>query len=242
MAAPALLPSIDPRIRCDRETHTYTVQGLEGPWKSVTTLARACGKDFDYEKLAACLAKHRPGKSIPEIVEELRDRGEAGKQQGHDFHTLVDEIHNMGRCSMEGEGIRIMHVQWVQWMKKAPEKTLVRTEWMVYTVRYRVAGTIDAIVAVGPAKWLVDWKTNRTISADTLKEYEIQMQLYDFILRAFYGITVDRIVLVNVHPSRKKAREIEIKRTRTDEQLREIMMGRGDAATREEKILKMYDV
>lgn len=240
MARP-LLPSIDPRIRCDRETHTYTVQGLEGPWKSVTTLARACGEEWDIESYAAFLSKHRPGQSIPEIVEELRARCEAAKQQGRDFHTLIDEIHNFGRCSMEGEGMRAMHAQWVAWMKKFPEKMLVRTEWMLYSKKFCVAGTVDAIVAVGSQLWLVDWKTNRSIASNTFKEYEIQMQLYEFLLRS-NGVHVHRMVLVNVHPTRKKAREIEIKRTRSDDQLRAIMRGRGEALSREEKLLKMYDV
>lgn len=247
--------SVDPRIRMDETTHTYTVRGHEGVrFRSVTELARAVGTPFDPDFIAACLKRKCPDKygalEHADIVEQLRAKAADSQEQGKRFHELIDSIHNR---FVRGEELKLademltMHKQWHAWMtgrdrkKGSLEKTLLLTELMVFNIDYAVAGTIDALVLVGNEVWLVDWKTNKSIGGDTLKEYEVQLQLYDYILRHSYGFQVERLMLVNVNPGRQRARQIPVLRWRTDAQLEAIMRGEGEAASEEDRLLALYD-
>ena len=240
----------DPRISLDALTHRYTVRGYEDIYfRSVTEVARTCVPELDKDFIVSCMRKHHPDKTHAELREELEQKIDKSLETGRKFHAYIDSIHNFSSMSIPSEPeVAVMHKQWHAWMtgsdrkKGSQEKVLIATECRLFDPKMAIAGTIDALVRVGPELWLVDWKTNRTISKDTLKEYEIQLQLYDFILRCCYCLKVDRLVLLNVHPTRARARQIEVKRTRTDQDLIDICGGKGDATSEEDRVMAMYDI
>lgn len=246
---PRLLTS-DSCIMFDPVAHTYTVRGYENvQFRSVSQVARTWVEPFDKEFVAHMLMKHRPGKSHAEVLEELEQKIEEGQELGRKFHTAIDTIHNCGyfpAAYMHLQDVCTMHKQWHDWMtgkwrKRPRERTLVVTEVRVFYPEMALAGTIDALLMVDGAYWLVDWKTNKLIGGETRKEYEIQLQLYDFILRKRYNIRAQRLLLLNVHPTRQRAREIEVRRTRTDADLVAICQGKGDATSEEDRVMAAYD-
>jgi len=231
----------DSLITFEPRAHAYTVHG-QG-YRSVSSLLAQMFEPFDYEKIAAFMTKYRPGLSQAAIVEELRAKGDASCDLGHRFHALIDTIaRKTGTEDMElKDDVKALHAQWHAWMIADRDKELMRTEWVIFSERFKVAGTIDAIVRVGCQLWLVDWKTVKTLSEDKLQRYNLQLQLYDYILRKEYGIRCDRLVILQVHVSRKKAREIEVPRSSTNAHLEEVLAGKLVRKTDEERIMDLYD-
>lgn len=101
----------------------------------------------------------------------------------------------------------------------------VRTEWVVFSIRNDIAGTIDAVFTTAPACGagndetrdlvLVDWKFCKPQSFErSLPKYEIQINLYLHILREGYGVTKKRnlhLYVVNVADGVADAREVEVR-------------------------------
>lgn len=236
----------DSLVKFEAAAHSYTVRG-EG-LRSVSSIVAACFPPFDYDKVASFMAKHRPGMSHAEILEELRAKGDASCDLGHRFHALIDTIARRTGTeeTVVADDVRTLHEQWHRWMTgadspEAREKELMRTEWVIFSEKWKVAGTIDAIVRVGCQLWLVDWKTVKSLDAEKVARYNLQLQLYDYILRKEYGIKCDRLLLVQVHATRKKAREVEVPRSSTNVYLESVLRGEYVRQTEEERLMDLYD-
>ena len=234
-------PARDSRLKLDEPTHTYTLDGKQ-ELRSVSSILNTLFEPFDPERIAQFLLKRRQGCTLAEVVSDLRQRGHESREIGKSFHLMIHMIAG-GRVNFATRGpIADMHSQWKEWMNPSDrlEKKIVRSEWPVFSERWKVAGTIDAIVANGCQLWLVDWKTNKAIAGDTRKQYNLQLQIYDYILRTEYGVTCDRLVLVQVHEGRKKAREIEVWRC-DDQYIEGVLRGEHGRKTEEEIVIELYD-
>lgn len=103
---------------------------------------------------------------------------------------------------------------WREWMKEA-KLTPVRTEWIVYSLEYKIAGQIDALFMSEGKFILVDWKRVALsheawrkchppfgeVDDNKFGHYTIQLNIYAFILEKSYGISVSEMRIVQIHPS-----------------------------------------
>ena len=233
------LSARDLRIRLKCDTHTYIVDEKE-EYRSVSSILSALDEEpFDAEKIAAFMHRSDPSKSIAEHAEAIRAKGEASRDKGKRFHKLIEQIGATEEAlDLVPTDLHTLHRQWCVWMCTDRPKMILRSEWMIFSEQHKVAGTVDAIVSVGDELWLVDWKTNKTISKNTLRQYELQLNLYDYILFTEYNVRCHRLVLVQVNDARSKPREIPVRKV----PVVHIISGQCKRETEEERVIKMYDV
>jgi len=96
-----------------------------------------------------------------------------------------------------------------------------RTEHIIYDIEYDIAGSVDfiAINKKTGKLWIIDWKrctelrrnsfggktgkyVCNSISDCNANHYQIQVNLYRYIIEKNYGYQVEQCVIVNLHPDR----------------------------------------
>ncbi len=111
----------------------------------------------------------------------------------------------------------------------ADNKSLVpfRTEWRICDLQYGIAGTIDFICRNGSSFDIYDWKRSKKTSPDekiyrygrnglssvpdiSYWHYALQQNLYRYILEKNYGLKVNKMHLVILHPEFSNYRIYEI--------------------------------
>lgn len=96
-----------------------------------------------------------------------------------------------------------------------------RTEWMIYDSDHDIAGSID-FVAINKKTgkfWLLDWKRCTELRINSFKgksgngvcsdiedcngnHYQLQVNLYKYIIEKNYGIQIEHCIIVNLHPDK----------------------------------------
>jgi hypothetical protein len=94
-----------------------------------------------------------------------------------------------------------------------------RTEWIIYDADADIAGSIDFVARNKKTGnlWIIDWKRCTKFSRESFQgkkgrlvcntvddcngcHYEIQVNLYRYILEKNYGVRIEQCLLVNLHP------------------------------------------
>lgn len=108
-----------------------------------------------------------------------------------------------------------------KWRKYRSDFIPIRVEWSIYSLKHGIAGQIDALFKrKSDGKFvMVDWKRVKCCLSDEkifkygnhpfedipdtkLGKYTIQLNVYAFILRKFYGIDVgDNMIIVQITPN-----------------------------------------
>ncbi|MBR1453866.1 MAG: PD-(D/E)XK nuclease family protein, partial [Lachnospiraceae bacterium] len=95
--------------------------------------------------------------------------------------------------------------------------TPFRTEWHIFDMDLKIAGTIDLICRNGSHFDIYDWKRSRKASPNEtvwrnginglehvpdigFYHYALQQNLYKYILEKNYGVNVDNMYIVVLHP------------------------------------------
>jgi len=125
-----------------------------------------------------------------------------------------------------------------QFVADYPELKAFRTEWVVYSETLRISGSIDMVFTAprmdgeeGEALEIYDWKRTKEfdrfggegrfrkfaktacishIPDSNFWHYTIQLNLYKFILEKEYGKTIQRLVLVRMHPESDSYDRVEV--------------------------------
>lgn len=118
------------------------------------------------------------------------------------------------------------------WLVLNPNLKPYRTEFIVYSDDFSIAGAIDALFKDGEDFVLVDWKRSADIGASTCgfgrtasfpfsylpdtkrSRYELQLTLYAWLLHAYYGIEVRECRIVSIHPKLPSFEELTFDTTR----------------------------
>lgn len=223
----------------DEGRHEYRLDDGAFEWEdktafpSVTQFIGHYIPPFD-EAGAAANAARRSGTTPDEVLKKWA----ASREYACDFGTRVhanQEAMLLGRTPpnrpRDERERRIMAAGWqaVSMLFAAGWRTMA-AEMMVGSVRYRLAGTVDAILTRGKNEVLVaDWKTNRELSASSkygtkflpplddlddceLNKYAIQLNLYRKILLSdgYLPATANvRMCIVHLREDGPKVHEVE---------------------------------
>lgn len=207
----------DANLTFDAAEHRYTVHGNPDT-VSVTTLIDRAFPGFDAASVAEKVSR-KPGsvyygKSVEEIVlgwEENRDRA---AQEGTALHEDIESYLNGASAGTSAQEFGYFR----QFMTDNSDLTPYRTEWRIYDEHLMVAGTVDALFRRPDGSLLmVDWKRSKEIKRHNsyasglgpLKHlpdanyhrYALQQNVYRQILRARYGVEVDEMMLLVLHPT-----------------------------------------
>ena len=201
--------------------HRYTVRGKSGNvvCESVTQLVDGCFAQFDADYHAA--RKATPTCTAEMLKAMWAKKGEEARQLGTLLHDRI-ERHFLGLppdgAALEERGFR-------HFLDFAASRTIhpYRSEWAIYSERYRLAGTLDFLAFDGHKFEIYDWKRSTKVVdgagrplmdnygkfarqpishiPDTVfNHYSLQLSFYRYILRMEYGINVAACHLGIFHP------------------------------------------
>ena len=220
-------PTLPFTLYFDEDSHRYTIDTEKSPeyWQpvpSVTQFVAHYIPPFDAEKAAKKKAVYA-GKTAEQILQEWDAKRAHACEMGTRVHANQEAMMNGSQDFQQPADDRerlIMSAGWqamtdltaAGWQPLAAEK-------MVFSIEYRLAGTIDAIFQRGREIFIVDWKTNEAIHkrnqfgqhflppANSLEDcefnkYMLQLNLYKrILLKDGYLLTMQepQISLMIVH-------------------------------------------
>lgn len=214
----------DCRISFDAAGHQYTATSPDGTridCDSVTTIVERCFEQFDADYWAE--RKATPEKSADVLKAEWAAKGEQARDLGTRLHDRI-ERHYLGETpdpeALSDPAFR----NFLVFADRHPLKPF-RSEWRIFSEKYRVAGTLDFLAFDGTDFEIYDWKRSSKIINpytghpdvqncwgkhafapvshlhDTIFwHYALQVSIYRYILETEYGIMVKAGHLGTFHP------------------------------------------
>lgn len=206
----------DGLISFDPERHVYTFEDEE--FESVTTVVDSCFEKFDAEYWAAIKRPNDPDS----LIKEWEAKGKAARELGTLMHDRIERFYLNEAIEPEAENDQTFR----HFRRFAAERPLTpyRTEWRIFSERFRIAGTLDFLAVDQNGRYTIyDWKRStkvvdrfghvidkcygktathplRSLPDTTFNHYALQVSIYRFILSLHYGIEVDDAFLGVFHP------------------------------------------
>lgn len=206
----------DKRVKFYEEPHIYEIEGYNGKVISVTTFIHSFFPKFDDEEAAekainAKMPKY-PGMTKEEIISLWKENASLGTE----MHKMIENYINIG-----GELPKTIEAKYFLdfWGKiTSLGYTPYRTEWVIYDEEYGIAGSIDLVLKCPEGGYAIcDWKRSKEIKASNkyskgysplshlddcnLNHYALQLNCYRHILERCYGIAIQSLFLVVIHPN-----------------------------------------
>ena len=214
---------LDSRIFFEPESHTYSVRDDNGymvECQSVTTVVDNLFAQFDAAYWAA--RKATPTHTAEQLIKEWELKGERARELGTLLHERI-EGHYLG---LEPEAEALADKAFSHFLTFAKENPLkpFRSEWRIFDIRHRLAGTLDFLACDNGRYEIYDWKRSANLIDCNGKEqtvdrfgkrafaplehlhdtsywhYALQQSLYRHILESEYGILVSACRLGVFHP------------------------------------------
>ena len=233
----------DGKLFFEEKEHKYTVEGV-GEMTPVSHVVSEFFQPFDAEYWS--LRKSRGNRLQAEkLREEWESKGAVASQAGTFMHKQIENYLN-GNATPElyccvgykGKHVHISELvdierEWgfFKGFDRETEYTPFRTEWGVYDVDTRIAGTIDLICSRADGTYeIYDWKRSCKIDPDEVNpwsdgrfglehladtsyvHYCLQQNLYRYLVERNYGLKVSRMNLVVLHPDFDSYRLVAIPR------------------------------
>ncbi len=176
----------DPNFVFDEDRHTYSyLNPITGKpvqtFQSVTGFLGQFKKPFDSEMIAGIVAKKR-GVSKKIILAEWKEISDIALKLGTNVHKWIEDYYNGENPELptaENEYER------VQMFLKLYEDKLhkfkpLHQEFRVFSRKWGLAGTLDALFQLNDGIYVGDWKTNKKFTTDLQPEGRKQKLLYPF--------------------------------------------------------------
>ena len=222
----------DARIHFDAPTHTYFIEAEGGqhiPCDSVTTVIENCFEQFDAEKWAQ--RKATPTHTAEQILAEWARKGEEARDAGTLMHDRIERYY----LGIELEDEAYDDESFCRFLKFTERYNLkpYRSEWRIYSEKYRIAGTLDFLAYDDGVFEIYDWKRSAKIvdaygnpnlnnfgkyafaplgnlPDTTFHHYALQVSLYRYILETEYDIVVADGHLGTFHPAYDRPYVVEM--------------------------------
>lgn len=215
----------DNRIRFYPESHIYTIDNVTAP--SVSTIISKFFPEFDSvywsERKAPDL------NMLPFEVDAMwKEKGKEARDKGTYLHKQIENYY-LKQDYTETEEF----FQFKQFVSDHSTIDPYRSEWRIFDEQYNIAGTTDLLTKNGSGFDIYDWKRSKKVVsafngspitenqwqkgigqlnhiADTsFKRYCLQQSLYKYILEKNYGLTINKMYLIVMHPNYNKYYKVE---------------------------------
>jgi len=220
---------LDERIAFDEEAHKYAWEGRPLPM-SVTEVVGRYFEKFQPELAIHLMMKGpnwpRPAYTTPEgrpfTPKEIRlswdETGEQARNRGTWMHSNIERVLNHLPSSDLPEMSQFRDFQ--REVILARNITPFRTEWRIAAPDIGLGGSVDFVGRLpGGGFVLMDWKRSKNIPTSMTQhygkygktpvqhlpdcdgsKYSLQLNLYRYILRRYYEIQIEEMLLVSFHP------------------------------------------
>jgi ATP-dependent DNA helicase PIF1 len=226
----------DERIKFEDEGHMYWIDGCNHNLKSTTTFIHSFFGEFDMSNaIKGIIQSKRYG--VDETYEYYQMSEDMIRQKWKDANQLGTFLHNTIEKILNNETLNdtVLITKELEYFKTFwKEHELIwepyRTEWLVFSEIHRITGSIDCVFQDKVTKNLiiVDWKRVKRldkisfsgekfgkIPLDLLQDcnfihYSLQLNMYKYILENYYGMKVQSLFLLVLHPNNDTYIKIEI--------------------------------
>lgn len=235
----------DSRIRFEAEGHTYTIDGKRG-YTSVTKWGGSHFPKFDADAVITGMMSGKNWAKSPYNGMTTNAIKQQWSNNGTIASTLGTKLHDDIERTIDGQDITNTSVEYGYFLKfrdeKLTENAPFRTEWTIFDDENKLAGSIDyAAIRPDGTIDLYDWKRAKEIktsgwgryaSAPCLShipdsnfwKYAIQLNIYRDILERCYGLKVNVMKLVRLHPNAESYEETDV--PRLDNELNAMLVAR----------------
>lgn len=172
---------------------------------------------------------HKKGVPQSKILEEWDYKGAESREIGTFLHAQIESFFSgvpmstRTHFSYNGEFIKVnktvsieKEIEYFKKFLKENSITPFRTEWHIFDLEMKIAGTIDLLCRNGDHFDIYDWKRSRKVSPDQriwsngikgldhipdipFYHYALQQNLYKYILEKNYGIVIKKMYIVVLH-------------------------------------------
>ena len=241
--------SRDALLQFDEAAHSYSVEGY-GDMAPVSSVIAKFFDEFDaqYWSLRKCKDMPNPEIAAAKLRDEWNSKGRVASQAGTFMHKQIEdflngkeEIETLCQVCYKGDYVEVCdtidisrewnYFQAFYMTQREAGFTPFRTEWRVYDIDARMAGTIDLVCACGDGTYeIYDWKRSNKVDPEEYNRwhsgknglehltdtsyihYCLQQNLYRYMLERNYGIRISRMNLVVLHPQYSGYRIVPVPR------------------------------
>jgi ATP-dependent exoDNAse (exonuclease V) beta subunit len=215
----------DPNFKFNEDSHTYTYLENGKPvqtFTSVTGFISFFKQKFDQDFWSKRKAKEL-GVSQDQILNEWKENSEKAMDLGTQVHKWIEDFYNGVNPSLPTENKVLERVNAFKnlYNEKLYKFTPVAQEFRLFSRKWGLAGTTDAIFELNGKYYIGDWKTNGSFTTDldkcykklkypfdhllenALNAYSIQLSLYRLILEEEAGFITHGAFLAWIGPNLK---------------------------------------
>ena len=231
----------DADIQFDEPTHVYTVQGSSKGIISCTKFLHEFFGHFDAKgTIKKMMASpkwteskwYKPGITAKEIEEQWNANGREASGAGTAMHLAIEQFLN------GSEKVILPHIkettEWRYfmnfWREHGADLEPYRTEWEVWSEDHKLAGQIDMVYKrKSDGKFLIyDWKRSKEIKTENKFQtglppiqhlpdcnywhYTLQLNVYRWFLENLYGLEIEDMYLLVLHPDNKNYKRVRLNR------------------------------
>ena len=241
----------DERIEFDEPTHKYTIDGANTKWISCTGFIHDFFPHFDPKAALRAIKRGKNyttskyyGKTDQEILDGWSNSGKEASGLGTAMHLAIEQFMNASHDIIDNSVKQTKEWKYFTnfWADCGPDLVPYRMEWEVFSLEHKLAGSIDAIFyRPSDGKYVIyDWKRSKQIKmendyenglgplshlpASNYWQYTIQLNLYRWILENHYGLSIEGMYLIVLHPDNKTYRRYPL--NRLDDEINDILEAR----------------
>lgn len=219
----------DPNFVFDEAQHTYSYLNPNTgrpvqTFQSVTGFLGQFKKPFDSEMIAGIVAKKR-GVSKKIVLAEWKEISDVALKLGTNVHKWIEDYYNGENPELPTVDNEYERVQkFLQlYEDKLHKFEPLHQEFRLFSRKWGLAGTLDALFKLNDGIYVGDWKTNKKFTTDlqsegrkqkllypfddmwdnSLNGYSIQLSLYRLILQEEAGYETNGGFLVWIGPNGK---------------------------------------
>ena len=222
----------DKRIEFYAENHTYVIDKSKYDFISATTFIKKFFTPFDADSFIQNLIdtntfyKRYPNNTPENLKKEWNDIGSNASKLGTLLHESIEYFYN----EEHKESDITISKEWglfTEFYQDHSHLIPYRTEWYVFTERFKIAGSIDMVFKDKEDKYYIyDWKRSKQIKFNNKYQnaknpishiedcnyyhYSLQLNLYKYILKHCYHINIYGMYLVILHPNNETYKLIKI--------------------------------
>lgn len=203
---------LDTKLEFNKKKHRYVYEGIE--LTSVTTFISDFFTPFNADEVSKKLSNFPINKANKKGIRFWKAKWKNSQVEGSKIHKEIEDFINENK-----EPLLPKSLQGTKFIKSNELNILpniLLTELKIFSLKYKLAGTIDALLFKNNIITIIDWKTNEKIDkksygnkvgcTEETKDipdsnywhYALQLNFYKKILEEEYGIIINELQLIHL--------------------------------------------